>query len=150
MKSRAVCGCTGIASVIAAEAFGMDSADEVRVSTVDTDSAPYSGATGGSKTIYTMGPAVLKAAQEARERVLKVAAAELEASVDDLELIHGEVRVKGVPGKVKTLRDIYRLSASFGAKHEPVLGKGESAITFCSASSCANRSGATRQMTLSG
>src|SRR5579859_1989274 len=115
--------------IIAAEAFGMDSADQVRVSTVDTESAPYSGATGGSKTIYTMGPAVLKAAQEARERVLKIAAAELEASVDDLELIHGEVRVKGVPGKVKTLRDIYKLSASFGAKHEPVLGKGESAIT---------------------
>jgi CO/xanthine dehydrogenase Mo-binding subunit len=115
--------------VIAAEAFGMDSADEVRVSTVDTDAAPYSGATGGSKTIYTMGPAVMKAAQEARERVLKIAAAELEASVEDLELIHGEVRVKGVPGKVKTLRDIYKLSASFGAKHEPVLGKGESAIT---------------------
>jgi len=115
--------------IIAAEAFGMDSADEVRVSTVDTDSAPYSGATGGSKTIYTMGPAVMKAAQEARERVLRIAAAELEASVEDLELIHGEVRVKGVPGKVKTLRDIYRLSASFGAKYEPVLGKGESAIT---------------------
>jgi CO/xanthine dehydrogenase Mo-binding subunit len=115
--------------IIAAEAFGMDSAAEVRVSTVDTDSAPYSGATGGSKTIYTMGPAVLKAAQEARDRVFKIAAAELEASVDDLELIHGEVRVKGVPGKVKTLREIYKLSASFGAKYEPVLGKGEAAIT---------------------
>jgi CO/xanthine dehydrogenase Mo-binding subunit len=115
--------------IIAAEAFGMDTIGAVRVSTVDTESAPYSGATGGSKTIYTMGPAVLKAAQEARERVLKIAAAELEASVDDLELVHGEVRVKGVPGKVRTLRDIYKLSASFGAKHEPVLGKGESAIT---------------------
>jgi CO/xanthine dehydrogenase Mo-binding subunit len=115
--------------IIAAEAFGMDTIDEVRVSTVDTDSAPYAGATGGSKTIYTLGPAVMKAAQEARERVLKIAAAELEAAVDDLELVHGEVRVKGVPGKVKTLRDIYRLSASFGARYEPVLGKGESAIT---------------------
>ncbi len=115
--------------VIAAEAFGYDSVDQVRVTTVDTDAAPYSGATGGSKTIYTMGPAVLKAAQEARERVLRIAAAELEAAVEDLEMVHGEVRVKGVPGKVKTLRDIYRLSASFGAKHEPVVGKGESAIT---------------------
>jgi len=115
--------------IIAAEAFGYDSADDVRVSTVDTDSSPYSGATGGSKTIYTMGPAVMKAAQEARERVLKIAAAELEASVEDLEMVHGEVRVRGVPGKVKTLKDIYRLSASFGAKYEPVLGKGESAIT---------------------
>jgi CO/xanthine dehydrogenase Mo-binding subunit len=115
--------------IIAAEAFGMDSADQVRVTTVDTDAAPYAGATGGSKTIYTMGPAVLRAAQEARDRVLKIAAAELEASVEDLEMVGGEVRVKGVPGKVKTLRDIYRLSASFGAKHEPVVGKGESAVT---------------------
>jgi CO/xanthine dehydrogenase Mo-binding subunit len=122
-------GTNSTLQIIAAEAFGMDSADEVRVSTVDTDAAPYAGATGGSKTIYTMGLAVMRAAQEARERVFKIAAAELEASVEDLELIHGEVRVKGVPGKVKTLRDIYRLSASFGAKHEPVLGKGESAVT---------------------
>jgi CO/xanthine dehydrogenase Mo-binding subunit len=115
--------------VIAAEAFGLDNADQVRVTTADTDSAPYAGATGGSKTMYTMGPAVLRAAQEARERALKIAAAELEAAVEDLEMVDGEVRVKGVPGKVKTLRDIYRLSASFGAKYEPVLGKGESAIT---------------------
>jgi CO/xanthine dehydrogenase Mo-binding subunit len=115
--------------VIAAEAFGFEDAGQVRVTTVDTDAAPYSGATGGSKTIYTMGPSVMKAAQEARERVLKIAAAEMEASVDDLEMVNGEVRVKGVPGKVKTLRDIYKLSASFGAKHEPVVGKGEYAVT---------------------
>ena len=115
--------------IIAAEAFGFDSADQVRVTTVDTDAAPYSGATGGSKTIYTMGPSVMKAALEARDRVLKIAAAELEAAVEDLEMVNGEVRVRGVPGKVKTLREIYRLSASFGAKHEPVVGKGESAIT---------------------
>jgi CO/xanthine dehydrogenase Mo-binding subunit len=114
--------------IIAAEAFGLETADQVRVTTVDTDAAPYSGATGGSKTIYTMGPSVLKAAQEARERVLKIAAAELEASVDDLEMVNGEVRVRGVPGKVKTLREIYKLSASFGARYEPVVGKGESAI----------------------
>jgi Molybdopterin-binding domain of aldehyde dehydrogenase len=61
--------------------------------------------------------------------VLKIASAELEASVDDLEIVHGEVRVKGVPGKVKTLKEIYRLSAGFGGKYEPVVGKGESAIT---------------------
>ena len=77
----------------------MDTAEGVRVTTVDTDAAPYSGATGGSKTIYAMGPAVLNAAKEARERVLRIASAELEAAVDDLEMVNGEVRVKGVPGK---------------------------------------------------
>lgn len=115
--------------IVAAEAFGLDSADQVRVTTVDTDGATYSGATGGSKTMYTMGPSIVKAAQEARDRVLKIAASELEAAVEDLELVNGEVRVKGVPGKVKTLRDVYRLSASFGARYEPVVGKGETAIT---------------------
>ena len=65
----------------------------MRVTTVDTDAAPYSGATGGSKTIYTMGPAVQRAAQEARERVLKIAAAEVApASVDDLEMIGKKAR----------------------------------------------------------
>jgi CO/xanthine dehydrogenase Mo-binding subunit len=116
-------------AVVAAEAFGMDSANQVRVSTVDTDAAPYTGATGGSKTMYTVGPAVMRAAQEARDRVLNIASAELEASVDDLELVNGEVHVKGVPGKLKTLKEIYRLSAGFGAKYEPVVGKGESAIS---------------------
>jgi CO/xanthine dehydrogenase Mo-binding subunit len=115
--------------IIAAEAFGMDDANMVRVATADTESAPYSGATGGSKTVFSMGPAVMRAAQEARERVLKIAASELEASVDDLEMVAGEVRLKGVPGKVKTLREIYRLSVTYGGKHEPVVGKGEAAVT---------------------
>ena len=115
--------------VIAAEAFGMDDANAVRVTTADTESAPYSGATGGSKTVFSMGPAVMRAAQEARERVLKIAAAELEAAVDDLEMVDGEVRLKGVPGKVKTLREIYTLSVTYGGKYEPVVGKGEAAVT---------------------
>jgi CO/xanthine dehydrogenase Mo-binding subunit len=119
---------SGLAT-IAAEAFGLDSVEQVTVTTVDTDSALYSGATGGSKTIYTVGGAVMRAAQEARERVLRIAAAELEASVDDLELVHGEVSVRGVPGKTRTLKEIFRLSASFGARYEPVSGKGETAIT---------------------
>ena len=102
-------------AIVAAEAFGLEHPDQVRVSTVDTDTAPHTGATGGSKAMYTVGPAVQRAAAEARERVLKIASAELEASVDDLEIVHREVRVKGVPGKVKTLKEIYRLSAVFAA-----------------------------------
>jgi len=43
--------------------------------------------------------------------------------------VHGEVRVRGVPGKTRTLKEIFRLSASFGGKYEPVSGKGETAIT---------------------
>lgn len=115
--------------MIAAEAFGLDDPSQVRVTTADTDSAPYAGASGGSKITYTVGPAVQRAAADARDQVLRIAAAELEASVHDLEIVAGRVQVRGVPGKAKTLSDIYTLSASFGARHEPVQGRGQAAVT---------------------
>jgi CO/xanthine dehydrogenase Mo-binding subunit len=114
--------------IIAAEAFGLDDPGQVRVTTVDTDSAPYAGASGGSKITYTVGPAVHKAAEDARQQVLRIAAAELEAGIDDLEIVNGSVRVRGVPDKVKTLAQIFSLSGAFGAKYEPVLGRGQAAV----------------------
>jgi CO/xanthine dehydrogenase Mo-binding subunit len=116
-------------AIIAAEAFGLDDPSQVRVTTVDTDGAPYAGVSGGSKVTYSSGPAVLRAAQDARNQVLRIAAAELEASVDDLEIVEGRVQVRGVPGKSKTLAEIQTLSGSFAARYEPVYGRGQSAIT---------------------
>ncbi len=115
--------------IITAEAFGLDDVSKVRVTTVDTDAAPYAGATGGSKITYTVGPAVRKAAEDARDQVLRIAAAELETSVEDLEIVDGRVQVRGVPSKAKTLSEIYTLSGSFGAKYPPVQGRGQEAVT---------------------
>jgi CO/xanthine dehydrogenase Mo-binding subunit len=119
---------TGFA-MIAAEAFGLDDLSKVRVTTVDTDAAPYAGASGGSKITYSVGPAVEKAAADARNQVLRIASSELEASVEDLEIVGGQVQVRGVPGKSKSLAEIYRLSGSFAAKYEPVYGRGQAAVT---------------------
>lgn len=122
-------GTNDVFAQVVAEAFGLQDPAMVRVSTVDTDAAPYAGATGGSKITYTVGAAVLEAARDARQQVLKIAAAELEASMDDLEIVNGSVRVKGVPGRVKTLGEIASLSMGFGMKYPPVQGRGQSAIT---------------------
>lgn len=111
--------------MIAAETFGLSDASQVRVTSVDTDAAPYAGATGGSKITYTVGVAVERAARDAREQVLRIAAAELETSVEDLEIVEGRVQVRGVPVRSKTLREINALSASFGARYEPVYGRGQ-------------------------
>ncbi len=116
-------------AIVAAEVFGFEDLSRVRVTTVDTDSAPYAGASGGSKITYTVGPAVYRAAEDARNQVLRIASAELEAAVEDLEIVDGRVQVRGVPGRAKTLEEIYQLSASFGAHHEPVQGRGQTAIT---------------------
>jgi CO/xanthine dehydrogenase Mo-binding subunit len=116
-------------AIIAAEAFGLDDLSQVRVTTIDTDGAPYAGVSGGSKVTYSSGPAVLRAAEDARNQVLRIAAAELEAAVEDLEIVQGRVQVRGVPGKSKTLAEIHTLSGTFAARYEPVYGRGQSAVT---------------------
>ena len=116
-------------AMIAAEAFGLDSLDQVRVTTANTDHAPYAGGSGGSKITYTVGPAVLRAAQDARDQVLRIAAADLEVSFDDLQIANGRVGVKGVPAKSRALSEIFTMSASFGAKYAPVQGSGRTVIS---------------------
>lgn len=113
---------------IAAEAIGGDISD-IRVTTADTDSAPFAGGTGGSKITYTVGPAVMKAAADAVEQIKNIAAKQLEAAPEDLELVEGAVRVKGVPGTALTLKEIAALSLSMSHDSEPVIGRGGSGIT---------------------
>ncbi|MBI2204346.1 MAG: molybdopterin-dependent oxidoreductase [Candidatus Rokubacteria bacterium] len=108
---------------IAAEAFGLP-LDAVQVVNADSASAPYAGASGGSKITYTVGAAVKRAAEDARQQVLRIAASELEAAVEDLESADRAVRVRGVPNRTLPIAKIAALSMSFGAKHEPVYGRG--------------------------
>ncbi len=113
-------------AMMAAEVFGMDS-DDVKVVTGNTDTAPWSGGTGGSKITYTVGPAVVKAAESARQQLLSIAAQHLEAALEDLEIVNGMVQVKGVPGSGVSLKEIAGKAGSGG--YEPVFGSGASAIT---------------------
>ncbi len=112
---------------LAAETFGIQ-AEQVDVVNADTDAAPYAGATGGSKITYTVGLAVQRAAADARRQVLTIAADELEAAVEDLELTDGAVRVRGMPQRALTLAKIAELSTVWEGTHEPVFGRGASAI----------------------
>src|SRR5258708_11748438 len=92
-----------------------------------TDSMPYSGLSAGSKTIYTVGSAVLAAASDARTQIFTIAAEMLEASAEDMELRDGKGMVKGVPEKYITLQQIAADSMRFGAPYEPVFCRARSA-----------------------
>jgi CO/xanthine dehydrogenase Mo-binding subunit len=113
---------------IAAEAFGL-TPEQVQVTHGDSTNAPYAGGAGGSKTLYTVGLAVQRAAEDAKQQVLQIASGLLETDIADLEIVGGEVRVKGVPGKTTTLQKIASLTMGPGSPKEPVYGKGSSAIT---------------------
>ena len=115
-------------TALAAEAFGV-SADKVKIIQGDTNTSPYSTGTGGSKFVYTTGTAVVKAAQEARKQVLAIAAEEFEAAVEDLEIVDGEVRVKGLPSKTISLGTIAEKSMGFGSKYAPIHASGSTVVT---------------------
>jgi CO/xanthine dehydrogenase Mo-binding subunit len=112
--------------LLAAHTFGT-SQEAVSVVTADTDAAPFAGASGGSKITYSVGAAVLQAAEEARRQVFAIAAEELEAAAEDLEIVDGEVRVRGVPDRGIALQKIAQLSTMFGGHYEPILGHGRAA-----------------------
>jgi CO/xanthine dehydrogenase Mo-binding subunit len=121
---------TGVESgfaVIAADAFGVDPA-RVRVVNADTSSAPYAGTSGGSKVTYTVGRAVERAAAEAREQLLSVAAEELEISPEDLEIVDGTVQPHGVPGKAISIDELAGRILQFGGPHAPVEGHGRVSV----------------------
>jgi len=72
--------------------------DQIRVTTGDTRRFKYAVGTFASRTAVMSGSAVALTARKVREKALRIAAQALEASVDDLEIIDGQVQVKGSPG----------------------------------------------------
>jgi CO/xanthine dehydrogenase Mo-binding subunit len=110
-------------AAIAADAFGV-SADRVRVVNADTASAPYAGVSGGSKITYTVGRAVEMAARQTRERLLDVAAEELEIAPEDLEIVNGSVQPVGVPAKAMAIEALAQKVLTFGSPYPPVEGQG--------------------------
>ena len=118
---------TGMAQ-IAAEAAGVP-LEDVAVVCGDTESAPFAGSSGGSKITYTVGLAVERAARDARRQILAIAADRLEAAAEDLELVGRSVRVRGMPDRALTLAQLAKGSMEFGARYEPVFGRGASATT---------------------
>jgi CO/xanthine dehydrogenase Mo-binding subunit len=70
---------------------------------------------------------VERAATDARRQLLAIAARQLEAAVEDLELVDGAVRVRGVPDRSVAIALLAELAMQFGGKYEPVFGRGSSA-----------------------
>src|SRR5207247_3164315 len=119
-------GTNTVLAQIAAEAFGLP-VEDIQVINADTEAAPYAGASGGSKITYTVGAAVERAARDARRQLLAIAASELEAAVEALELVDRAVRVRGMPDRSVTVAEIAKSSMQFGARCEPVFARGSTA-----------------------
>jgi CO/xanthine dehydrogenase Mo-binding subunit len=108
-------------AALAAETLGIP-AEKVRIVASDTSAAPRAPLSGGSKAIASVGRAVLLAAEDARRQLFEIAAAELEADPDDLEITDGAIHPRGAPSQAVTLQTLGTRVAS--GKCAPVDGTG--------------------------
>src|SRR5262245_36349927 len=91
--------------MIVAEELGVP-VEDVTVVNVDTDASPWDAGTVGSRGIVVSGTASRLAAIDARNQIFKMAASQLEASPDDLEIVNKQIRVKGTPAKAVALATV--------------------------------------------
>ncbi len=95
---------TGLVQIVAEE-LGVHPEDVI-VHAPDTDAAPYDAGAQGSRTVYNVGNAILRAAGEVRRQVFERAADLIEAAAEDLRLVDGHVEVAGSPQHRIALADV--------------------------------------------
>jgi len=78
----------------------------ISVSNPDTDVTPYDQQTSSSRTTYSMGGAIGKAAADLKRQLSEYAADLLEVSVTDLVLEEGRVTVRGSPSRSLTYGEV--------------------------------------------
>ena len=91
-------GSKTVLAQMAAEELGI-SYEQLNVINHDTDACPPSFGTFASRVTYFDGNAVVAAAQEARSIMFEVAADDLDASPEDLEVAEGKIFVRGAPDR---------------------------------------------------
>ena len=104
---------------IAAEVLGLEM-EQVIVAKRDTDLAPFTGPSGGSRIVYSQGRAVQMAAEDARDKLFALAADRLGVQADALECEGGAVYVIDNPPQSIGLGQLARMSLS--SRGGPVVG----------------------------
>jgi carbon-monoxide dehydrogenase large subunit len=83
---------------VASEVLGVP-VDRVSVIAADTEATPYESGTGGSNTTYRVGNVTRQAAEDARRKLLRVAAERLKVDEEELDVVGGSVFVRTDPDK---------------------------------------------------
>ena len=104
---------------IAAEVLGIE-LEQVIVAKRDTDLAPFTGPSGGSRIVYSQGKAVEMAAGDARDKLMALAADRLGVQPDALQCEDGVVYVLDNPPQSMGLGQLARMSLS--SRGGPIVG----------------------------
>ncbi len=103
--------------------------DDIAVTHGDTETIPYGGGTHGSRGAVVGGHAALMAAERVVDKAKQVAAAMLEAAVDDIAHDSDGFHVAGSPGAALTWREVAE-EAHFLKRSGPMFEPGLEATAF--------------------
>ncbi|KUE87528.1 4-hydroxybenzoyl-CoA reductase [Cupriavidus necator] len=101
-------GANTMLSQICAQELGIP-LSHVTVMAPDTDTAPFCLGSLASRVTIIAGNALLRAAREARQKLLALAAEKLGVDAEQLEIADGRIAAPGQPDKSATLAEIARL-----------------------------------------
>ena len=102
----------GVRQIAAAE-FGLG-AEQVFVTSPDTDTQAFDAGSQGSRTTHVVGMAIKAAAKQLKPRLFNIASGLLHALPDDLELGGGNVCVRDDPSRAVSLGEVARTALGVG------------------------------------
>jgi len=114
-----ISGTDTVLAQITAATLGVDMYDVV-IAKRDTDLAPFTGPSGGSRITYSQGKVVQMAAVDARQKLMALAAQHLDVQPQMLSCAGGRVYVTEQPERGYTLGQLARLSLTSQAG--PIMG----------------------------
>jgi carbon-monoxide dehydrogenase large subunit len=94
---------------LTADALGVD-IDDVHTIQGDTAITPFGAGTGGSRSGSMVAGAIAETTTVLREKLVAIAAHQLEAAPDDIELEHGRAYVRGTPAAGVSFHDLAQLA----------------------------------------
>jgi CO/xanthine dehydrogenase Mo-binding subunit len=100
-------GANTVLGLIAAEELGFH-LEDVELSAADTDTTPLGFGARASRLTFIAGNAVRAAAKKAKDEILKLAAARLEVSLEDLRIGNGRISVVGSEEKGISVHELIR------------------------------------------
>lgn len=97
------------------------SVDNITVSSPDTDLTPFDASSTSSRTTFHMGNAVKKAAEDAKQQLLKIASELFKVNNREVKMENGKFFVKQNPSKTMSIAEV--VTSRYGAGMD-IMGRG--------------------------
>jgi CO/xanthine dehydrogenase Mo-binding subunit len=114
-----ISGTDTVLAQITAETLGVRM-DDVVIARRDTDLAPFTGPSGGSRITYSQGKAAQMAAADARQKLMALAAQNLDVQPQMLSCAGGRIYVTEQPERGYTLGQLARMGLT--SRTGPIMG----------------------------